>query len=87
MIMNNVWLFTNSGKTVKEVADQEYSIRWVCVVYTMARCRSEDGGRTEGRNRLFADQRGLIEKYVDKDVTKVPQVFIPYKEVLDILSC
>ncbi|MCS3101523.1 glycosyl hydrolase 115 family protein [Bacteroides ovatus] len=33
---------------------------------------------------MFADQRGLIEKYVDKDVTKVPQVFIPYKEVLDI---
>ena len=35
-------------------------------------------------DRVFADQRGLIEKYVDKDVTKVPQVFIPYKEVLDI---
>ena len=35
-------------------------------------------------DRVFADQRGLIENYVDKDVTKVPQVFIPYKEVLDI---
>lgn len=35
-------------------------------------------------DRVFVDQRGLIEKYVDKDVTKVPQVFIPYKEVLDI---
>lgn len=34
--------------------------------------------------RVLKDQRKLIEKYVSKDVTKVPQVFIPYKEVLDI---
>lgn len=37
-------------------------------------------------NRVFKDQRELIEKYVNKDVTKVPQVFIPYKEVLDIYN-
>lgn len=29
-------------------------------------------------------QRELIAKYINKDVTKVPQVLIPYKEVLDI---
>ena len=35
-------------------------------------------------DRVPADQRGLLEKYVNKEVTQVPQVFIPYKEVLDI---
>ena len=34
--------------------------------------------------RVFKDQRALIKKYIDSDVTNVPQVFIPYKEVLDI---
>ncbi len=36
--------------------------------------------------RVFRDQRGLIQKYVDPDATKVPQVFIPYKEVLDVYN-
>lgn len=26
----------------------------------------------------------MLTKYVNKDVTQVPQVFIPYKEVLDV---
>ncbi|MDD4009570.1 MAG: glycosyl hydrolase 115 family protein, partial [Fermentimonas sp.] len=34
--------------------------------------------------RVFKDQRALIAKYIDSDVASVPQVFIPYKEVLDI---
>ena len=34
--------------------------------------------------RVFKDQRRLIEQYVKPDVAQVPQVFIPYKEVLDI---
>ena len=41
----------------------------------------------EGRKALtdiIKAQRDLIAKYINKDVTKVPQVFIPYKEVLDI---
>lgn len=32
------------------------------------------------------DQRTLLQKYVNPDITKVPQVFIPYKEVLDIYN-
>jgi hypothetical protein len=34
--------------------------------------------------RIFEDQRSMIRKYINKDVTKVPQVFTAYKEVLDI---
>jgi len=36
--------------------------------------------------RILKDQRELIEKYVNKDATQVRQVFIPYKEVLDIYN-
>ncbi len=35
-------------------------------------------------SRIIKDQRGLLKKYVNPDVTKVPQVFIPYKEVLPV---
>jgi hypothetical protein len=34
--------------------------------------------------RVFKDQRGLLEKYTGISANKVPQIFTPYKEVLDI---
>ena len=34
--------------------------------------------------QIFKDQRGLLARYVNKDVTSIPQVFTAYKEVLDI---
>lgn len=71
---------------VKEVAGQE-------ILYTLG-MRGVHDGKMQGAktveeqkaviDRVFVDQRGLIQKYVNKDITKVPQVFIPYKEVLDI---
>lgn len=33
--------------------------------------------------KIFADQRGLLAKHVNPQVDKVPQLFVPYKEVLD----
>jgi hypothetical protein len=34
--------------------------------------------------KIFADQRALLAKYLgDGDPTKVPQIFVPYKEVLE----
>ncbi|MCM1451441.1 MAG: glycosyl hydrolase 115 family protein [Clostridium sp.] len=32
----------------------------------------------------LADQRRLLAKYIDKPIEEIPQVFVPYKEVLDI---
>ncbi|HWW75476.1 MAG TPA: glycosyl hydrolase 115 family protein [Pyrinomonadaceae bacterium] len=32
--------------------------------------------------QIFADQRAMLARHVNGDVTRVPQVFIPYKEVL-----
>lgn len=71
---------------VKEVAGQE-------ILYTLGMRGVHDGKMRGAKtveeqkavlDRVPADQRGLLEKYVNKEVTQVPQVFIPYKEVLDI---
>ena len=33
--------------------------------------------------QIFEDQRQILTKHIDKKVTEIPQVFIPYKEVLN----
>ena len=33
---------------------------------------------------IIREQRNMLKKYVNQDITKVPQVFTPYKEVLEI---
>ena len=42
--------------------------------------------KLEGLQMVIDDQRDMLAKYINKDVTKVPQVFIPYKEVLEIME-
>lgn len=36
--------------------------------------------------QVINDQRSLLSQYVNRDVAKIPQVFVPYKEVLDIME-
>lgn len=73
---------------VREVAGQE-------ILYTLGMRGVHDGAmkgaKTTGERKrvlaqVFDDQRKLLSRYVDADVTKIPQVFIPYKEVLDIYN-
>lgn len=73
---------------VKDVAGQE-------MIYTLGMRGVHDGGMQgaktveEQKNvlaRVFYDQRNLLKKYVNSEVAAVPQVFIPYKEVLDIYN-
>lgn len=73
---------------VKEVANQE-------ILYTVGMRGVHDGQMNgtktveEQKNVLkhvLNDQRGLLQKYVNKDITAVPQVFIPYKEVLNVYT-
>lgn len=35
-------------------------------------------------NQAIADQRAMLAKHVDPDVARVPQMFMPYKEVLEL---
>ncbi len=71
---------------MKEVAGQE-------ILYTIGMRGVHDSGMLGAKGveeqkavltRAIADQRQLLKQYVNEDVTQVPQVFIPYKEVLDI---
>ncbi len=41
-----------------------------------------DAERIRTLEQIFADQRALLAKHVNPDVTQVPQAFTPYKEVL-----
>ena len=43
-----------------------------------------DAERVAALERIFADQRALLVKYVNPDITRVPQAFTPYKEVLPL---
>jgi hypothetical protein len=42
--------------------------------------------KLNGLQQVIDDQRELLRRYYCKDVESVPQVFIPYKEVLEILE-
>ena len=42
--------------------------------------------KAEALQDVVDTQRELLKKYISKDVTNVPQVFIPYKEVLEIME-
>ncbi len=81
---DNVYSFWE--ERLKEVAGQE-------ILYTVGMRGVHDGAMNGAKTideqkavlaRVFKDQRGLLARHVNEDVTKVPQVFIPYKEVLNV---
>lgn len=83
---NEVYKFWE--ERVKEVSKQD-------ILYTIGMRGVHDGQMNGAKTveeqrkvleRVFVDQRKLLQKYVNPDITKVPQVFIPYKEVLDIYN-
>jgi hypothetical protein len=59
-------------------------------VYTMGkRGRDDEAGKdvtVPVLERIIADQRTILGERVDKDVTRVPQVLIPYTEVLGLYN-
>ena len=36
--------------------------------------------------RVIEDQRSLLSLYVDSPANQVPQIFVPYKELLDVYN-
>lgn len=88
--------YVNNSKNVlsfwedrlKEVAGQE-------IVYTLGMRGVHDGAmkgaKTVGEqkavlSRAITAQRDLLKRYVNKNISAIPQVFIPYKEVLDVYN-
>ena len=62
-------------------------------VYTVGMRGIHDGAMPGGKNfedklrlmdEVIADQRGMLKKHVNKNESKIPQIFCPYKEVLKL---
>lgn len=74
------------SQRLREVAGQE-------IVYTLGMRGVHDskmlGAKTVDEQRrvletVIADQRELLTRFIGKEIDAIPQVFIPYKEVLDV---
>ncbi len=73
---------------VKAVAEKDN-------VYTLG-IRGIHDGKMNGANTvaeqkaaltdILKEQRAMLAKYVNPDISRVPQLFIPYKEVLDVYN-
>ncbi len=83
---DNVYRFWEDR--VKEVAGQP-------ILYTLGMRGVHDGAMNGAKTveeqkavleRAIKDQRNLLSQYIKGDITEVPQVFIPYKEVLDVYN-
>ena len=73
---------------LKETAHME-------VLYTLGMRGIHDGPmegvktldeKTKALQQVIDDQRQLLTKHINKNIEEIPQIFIPYKEVLDILD-
>jgi hypothetical protein len=62
-------------------------------VYTLGKRGAEDQAMPEGGttaqkvsilSQVISDQRKILSEHVTTDLLKVPQIFVPYKEVLDL---
>ena len=42
--------------------------------------------KTAALQQVIDDQRELLRRHIDKDLTRIPQMFMPYKEVLEIME-
>lgn len=71
---------------VKENADYEN-------IYSLGMRGIHDSGMVAGRSteeqvafleRIFTDQRDLLREHVGADLSRIPQAFTPYKEVLEL---
>ena len=85
-VHNSAHVLSFWEQRVKEVAELDN-------LYTLGMRGVHDGAMNGAKTieeqkavltKVLRDQRDLLTKYVNKDVTQVPQVFIPYKEVLDV---
>lgn len=60
-------------------------------IYTMgmrglhdAKMENVEGREVEILENVMKDQRGILSKYIKKPIAEIPQIFVPYKETLEI---
>jgi hypothetical protein len=87
--------FTNKERIYRYWEDRLKESSGINAIYTLG-MRGIHDGQMEGIQDLkqavpvvdtiIHDEREMIAKYINRDVTAVPQVLTPYKEVLDIYN-
>ena len=85
--------FTNKERIYKYWEDRVKESHGINAIYTLG-MRGIHDGQMEGIKdlkeavpvveRIIEEERDLLSKYITRDVTAVPQVLTPYKEVLEI---
>lgn len=85
--------FTNKNTLVDYWANRIKESKNINGIYTLGIRGVHDSGivgaknmeeKIQATNEVIQLQRNLLDSLTGKDVTKIPQVLIPYKEVLDI---
>ena len=86
---------TNSEQVRQYWTERLKQVRGSEVYFTLGMRGIHDGSmegvstkeeKLRGLQQVIDDQRQLLRKYYHKKVEQVPQVFIPYKEVLEIME-
>ena len=88
------WNYLTNQKTIwKKFDDRLQQTSQYDNIYTMGMRGLHDEamkGSTDPKDRahtlerVFADQREILERHKKKPITEIPQIFVPYKETLDI---
>ena len=85
----------NSGNVLKFWEERLKDVAGQEIVYTLGMRGVHDGAMNGAKtveeqkqvlSRAISDQRDLLKKYVGGNPEDIPQVFIPYKEVLDVYN-
>ncbi|MFC6099822.1 glycosyl hydrolase 115 family protein [Olivibacter domesticus] len=86
---------TNKERIYKYWEDRVKESEGINAIYTIG-MRGIHDGQMEGvkdmkeavplLDDIIKEERGLLAKYINKDVTAIPQVLTPYKEVLEIYN-
>ncbi|OXU13992.1 glycosyl hydrolase 115 family protein [Sedimentisphaera salicampi] len=87
------WDYTQNSERIKEVLDQRVQTASSNEnIYTVGIRGMHDSGMSGADSpedgarileQVIDDEREILSRHIDKPVNEIPQVFVPYKEVLD----
>ena len=86
---------TNKKQVISYWAERLKDVSAYQNIYTIGMRGIHDGAmegvktlqeKTDALQQVIDDQRLLLKEYTNPDITKIPQQFVPYKEVLQIME-
>lgn len=91
--INGEWNYLRNKEGINQVLDKRVSeVAPYENAYVLAMRGIHDGGmigvpdsqKVSVTEQAMHDQRSILSKHIDKPIEEIPQIFVPYKEVLDI---